>query len=357
MQLPDFTGNSIVVNLAFFAGLVVLIWITGTRLSIYADVISDRTRLGKAFMGLLFLAIATQMSDLGIITSASLANQPQLAINAIFGTVMFQMALLAVIDFALIRGALTFFTPHPVLLLQGVLLIVLLASAIASIALGEIFVFANVGLWSTMLCVGYVITLFLAHRYEGNETWQAENHPSTEELEAVVIAPEDPTTQKRLEDWSTRRLALTFAAFAVVILVAGFIISLIAEALAEQTGLGTSFIGATLLAASTSLPELSVAITAVRLKKYEMAFANIFGSNGIIVVLLFIGDIFYREGPILNEADNSIIYIAAAGIVMTAVYLTGMIERKDRTILRFGIDSAVVLAIYLTSVFVLYQLR
>lgn len=357
MEFLDFTGNPLGLNLAIFAALIALIWFVGTRLSLFADVISDRTNLGKAFMGLLFLSLATQMSDVGTTVSAALANRPQLAINAIFGSVMFQMVLLAIVDFALIKGALTFFTPKPILMLQGVLLIVLLASAVASIALGEVVVFANVGLWTLMLFIGYIITLFLSQHYEGNEKWQAENHPSTEEMEAVVLSPQDPEDQKHLHQWSTRRLALTFAGFAGVILVAGFTISRIADALAEQTGLGTSFVGATLLAASTSLPELSVAITAVRLKKYEMAFANIFGSNGIIMVLLFIGDIFYREGPLLNEADNSIIYMAAATIVMTAVYLTGMIERKDRTILRFGIDSALVFAIYIASLGVLYVMR
>ncbi len=88
-----------------------------------------------------------------------------------------------------------------------------------------------------------------------------------------------------------------------MILLAGMVLARVAEALAEQTGLGTSFIGGTLLAASTSLPELSTTIMAVRLGNYQMAVSNIFGSNSIMIALPFLADIFYREGPMeIDEA-------------------------------------------------------
>lgn len=48
---------------------------------------------------------------------------------------------------------------------------------------------------------------------------------------------------------------------------------------------------------------------------------------------------------------------ATCGIVVTAIYLLGMIEWKDRTIWRMGIDSAAVLVCYLGSLGVLYTLR
>ena len=67
------------------------------------------------------------------------------------------------------------------------------------------------------------------------------------------------------------------------------------SALSEQTGLGASFIGATLLASSTSLPELSTTITAVRIGSYDMAVANIFGSNLIMVALILPADVAYRR--------------------------------------------------------------
>jgi cation:H+ antiporter len=49
-----------------------------------------------------------------------------------------------------------------------------------------------------------------------------------------------------------------------------------AEAIAGQSGLGASFVGVTVLAAATSLPEISTTFAAVRLGAYTMAISNIF---------------------------------------------------------------------------------
>ena len=68
-----------------------------------------------------------------------------------------------------------------------------------------------------------------------------------------------------------------------------------AQTIADQSALGSSFIGVTLLAASTSLPRLSTTIAAVRLGAYTMALSSIFGSNLIMVLVLFPADMFYRQ--------------------------------------------------------------
>jgi cation:H+ antiporter len=111
------------------------------------------------------------------------------------------------------------------------------------------------------------------------------------------------------------------------------------------------------VAISTSLPEVSTTIAAVRFGSYSLAVSNIFGSNAIDITLLFLADMLYRQGPILEAVDRSSMFAAAVGVVVTVVYLIGLIERADRTIWRLGIDSAAVLSMYLGSLVVLYLLR
>ena len=130
-----------------------------------------------------------------------------------------------------------------------------------------------------------------------------------------------------------------------------------AEGLAKQTGLGNSFIGATLLAGSTSLPELSTTIMAVRLHSYTMAISNIFGSNLIMVVLILPADIVYSKGPLLQHADASAAFALICGIVVTAIYVVGLTVRYSGRFFGMGYDSAAVLAIYIASLFGLYALR
>ena len=143
----------------------------------------------------------------------------------------------------------------------------------------------------------------------------------------------------------------------VTILVAGFLLAKTGEALAGQTGLGTSFFGAVLLGLSTSLPEVSTVLAAVRLRRYEMAMADVFGTNIFNVTIIVVVDALHPGEPVLVEAGRFASFGALLAIVLTAIYLIGMIERRDRTVLRMGIDSLIVIACYVGGLLVLYQLR
>ena len=59
----------------------------------------------------------------------------------------------------------------------------------------------------------------------------------------------------------------------------------------------------------------------------------------------------------LQEAGRFAAFSALLALMLTATFLVGMLERRDRTVLRMGIDSAVVLVAYLAGVVVLYGLR
>jgi hypothetical protein len=64
MLLFDFSSLSVSVNFAIFAGACVVVWLAGTRLAEYADAISGRTKLSKAFLGLVLLGVATSLPEI-----------------------------------------------------------------------------------------------------------------------------------------------------------------------------------------------------------------------------------------------------------------------------------------------------
>ena len=336
-------------NLLLFAVAAAAVWVAGSRLSGYTDAIADATGIGKAFLGLVLLAGATSLPELATTLTAAAAGNAALAITNLFGGIAMQTAVLAVADLTLTHGALTWFAPRPVLLLEGNLLIVLLALAVAGIVAGEAVAFLGIGLWPVLLLAGYLLALWSLQRYEGKGVWQPVDPPR---------APEVPRRHaERYSDWSLRRLLLAFAAASAVITAAGAALAMSADAIAAQSGLGASFVGASLLAASTSLPEVSTTLAAVRIGAYAMAISNIFGSNMIMVALLLPADALYREGPILAAADDAALFTVAVGIAVTALYLIGMIERRNYTVLRMGVDSLAVLVLYVGSLIGLYFLR
>ncbi len=81
------------------------------------------------------------------------------------------------------------------------------------------------------------------------------------------------------------------------------------------------------------------------------------GTNLFDLVLIFLVHAFYPGGPVLNEVGRFSLFGALLGIALTTVYLAGVVERRDRGILRMGVDSLAVLITYLSGLVLLYQLR
>lgn len=340
-------------NLAIFTVAAVVVWLAGTRLSRGADAIADRTGLGQAFVGALLLGGTTSLPEIAATVSASLIRNADIAVNNIFGGIAMQVTILAIAD-ALGRRALTGQNRDPGVLLEGTLLILVLNTAAVGIAVGDTRVL-GVGLWSTAVLILVVTGLFLIKRYEAHPRWQ----PSDE----LKRAPDDEQTRRakerraRFRSVSTRALATQMTLASLAVLAGGFAVAKTGERIAEQSGLGASFVGAILIAVATSLPEVSTTIEAVRLGARVMAISNIFGTNLFDAGLLFLADAVYPGAPVLNEVGRFAQVGALLGIACTTIYLAGILERRDKTILRLGVDSLLVLAVYAGGVVLLYTIR
>ena len=76
-----------------------------------------------------------------------------------------------------------------------------------------------------------------------------------------------------------------------------------------------------------------------------LALSDIFGGNAFLPVL-FLPATLLSGKAVLPEAQETDIYLTAVGIVLTAVYVTGLLFRPTRRIAGMGIDSFVVLVLY-----------
>ncbi|REK09121.1 MAG: hypothetical protein DWQ37_19580 [Planctomycetota bacterium] len=345
-------------NLPLWGNAVVLavgstvVWFGGTRLSLGADTIAKRLGYSRALAGALLLGGATSLPEIATTVTASHLGNASLAVNNLFGGVAMQLAVLAVIDFLFVRGALTFFSPQPVLLLGGVLLILQIALALSAIAAGDFAILGHVGVWPLLLVGVYVLSLYFMERFTDRQSWvPSELPPGAEEN-----LSESSAAHEQYASWSSVQLFLLFAGNCALVLVGGWAVSNAADTLSVQTGIGSGFIGATLVAVATSLPELSTTAGAIRLGAYTMAMANIFGTNTLEVALLFASDVAYAAEPVINAVDDSAVLMGSLAIAMTAVYLWGLLERRDQTILRMGVDSAFVLLMYAIGLGVLYAI-
>ena len=107
--------------------------------------------------------------------------------------------------------------------------------------------------------------------------------------------------------------------------------------------------GSTVLAASTALPELSTGLASVKLGDYNLAVSDIFGGNAFLPVLFLVASLLSGTA-VLPRAQSSDIYLAALGVLLTVVYMWGLVFRPSRRILGMGVDSLVVLCLYVLGV-------
>ncbi len=324
-----------------FSFCLIVILFAGTKLARYGDTIAQKTGLSGLWVGLVLLSAITSVPEIATgVSSAALVGSADLALGTLFGSNLFNMAILAFIDtchpFAPILSVVS--TRHILLaigaiLLTGVAAVSILAGdAISGIALGWLGVPSIIIL---LLYLFFIRRMFLLER---------NNQPSP--------APEK---SEQYQDISLRMVWFKFAMAALAVIGAGIWISFIGDDIAQATGWGASFVGSLFLAISTSAPELVVTFAALRLGALDMAVADLLGSNMFNMAIIFLTDIFYTRQAILSSASDVHTITAAAGILMSLLVIIGLrFRQKKKTGRFFSWYSPLLIILYLLGFYMLF---
>jgi cation:H+ antiporter len=142
---------------------------------------------------------------------------------------------------------------------------------------------------------------------------------------------------------------------AIITLFAGWGLVITGEQLTIRWGMSGVLFGGTILALCTALPEISTGIASAKLRDYNMAVSDIFGGNAFLPVLFLMASLISGEA-ILPNLKASDIYLTILGIILTGIYMIGMVIHSKKQILRMGIDSFIVLIVYLIGLIGLFAL-
>jgi cation:H+ antiporter len=145
---------------------------------------------------------------------------------------------------------------------------------------------------------------------------------------------------------------LTAAAFVVA---AGSWLPFIGQSIAETMGWKATFVGTLLIAGATSLPELVVTTSALRIGAVDMAIGNLLGSNLFDILVIGIDDLAYTKGPLLSSIGPAHAITAFAAVIMSGIFIVAMLF-KPETRLRgtIGWVSLSMLVVYLFSSYAVY---
>lgn len=142
-------------------------------------------------------------------------------------------------------------------------------------------------------------------------------------------------------------LFLTFALQAVIVVIAATYLTRFADRLAVQTGLGGGITGLVLLAGATSLPELSIGFSAVKLDAVDLTAGDVLGSSLMNLLILAGIDLISRNpGQVLTRKAAAHALSATVACIMTSIVLLGILLDSTITIWRFGPSSLALFATY-----------
>lgn len=333
--------------LAQFLVSAAVILIAGITLTRCADAIAEHTGLGRMLAGMILLATVTSLPELAVDISAVRMGMANLALGDLMGSSLFNLLILGVLDLMHQSRGRMFSHTTAAHALSGTISICLTALAGLGILLGGRSIdlsFLGVGAAAWGVLIVFVLGVRLV--FYDQKTLTQEAGISLSKVAA-------PVHYRKL---TLRRAVIGFALAAIAIVITGPFLAHSAGRLAELSGLGNTFVGTTLVALSTSLPELITSLAAVRMGAFDLAVGNIFGSNSFNMAMLVPLDAF-QSGALLAQVSATHLATCLAVIFITAIAIISQLYHVERRIRFIEPDAALVVALTLGALVILYFLR
>ncbi len=323
------------------AGTAAVILIASNFLARSADVIAFKTGLGRAFIGVLLLATATSLPELGTGVSAiALVGEPDLAVGDAFGSNIFNLLIIGLLDLYWRNG--------PILSTVSMASVMVGALGIAVIALATIGMLIHsytdaMSGWpispvSAVTLGVFLVAMFLIYKFERRDRNDGDY--------AAAANSSDDEDEEQYADKSLLRYSVVYALAASFVVGAAIWLSITGEKIAEEMGWEASFVGTQFLAFSTSLPELAAAFAAIRIRATELAITGVLGSNLFNMgFILFMDDVALVGSPLWGHGHVAAIHqlTAVVAILMTAVVIVSVITRGRRRPNKFFTGEALLL--------------
>ncbi|MYE54527.1 MAG: sodium:calcium antiporter [Chloroflexi bacterium] len=302
-----------------------------------ADVIALRTGLGRSFIGVVLLATATSLPELGTGVSAiTLVDAPDLAVGDAFGSNLFNLFIIGILDlFWRNTGIPILNSVSLTSVLVGILGVLIISITVVAVYFHEHLPAGSFENWfvspvTIILFIFFLFSMYMIYRFAGTD---------------------EPGAETPTEDYSSEsltRAGMTYAIAALVIIGSAIWLARTGEGIAHAMQWEASFVGTQFLAFSTSLPELAASIAALRINAPELAISNVLGSNLFNMgFILTIDDLALVGKPLWSSVSPIHEATALFAIFMTCVVLLGLVIRTRRRPTRwFTYESVALIALY-----------
>ncbi|MGY1842551.1 sodium:calcium antiporter [Modestobacter sp. SYSU DS0875] len=316
----------------------VVIVVIGVRLTRTADELADRTGLGDAIGGALLLGAVTSLPGNVAVLTGALEGDAGFALANPVGGIALQTVWLAVADLVYRRANLEHAAASLENVMQSVILMAMLSLPVIAYS-------------TPQLTLGWIhpVTLLIPLLYAYGLRLLRRMHDHPMWLPTHTSATEGSHEDDEEEDSgrSTRRLWATLAGLGLIVGVAGWIVGQAGLGVAAGTGLEGGIIGFTLTTAVSSLPELVVLVTAVRMGQLTLGVGNIVGGNVFDMLMVAVADLGYVEGSLYRDAGSTSLVLLGGTMLLIAVLTAGLVMRDRKGI---GFEGLLLPLIYVGTV-------
>ena len=320
-----------------------LIVFCGSRLSQYGDIIAEKTKLGRTWIGVVLMATVTSLPELiTSISSAAVFRVPDIAAGDVLGACMLNLFILAVLDTGQRKPPISSLAHQGQTLTAAFGILLLGVTGISILGGSSVPAVGWIGISSFVCLVLYLVGMRIVFKYERRR--------ANELLEAVA-------EEARYEHLSKSDAYLRFGLNALIIAAAATYLPHVADQIALMTGWGQTFVGTIFVALATTLPEMVVSHAALRIDAVDLAVGNILGSNLFNIAILAIADISYVRGPILRDVAANHAITAVAAMTMTSIVMVALVFRNQKKVLSFSWDSLGIMLTYAATSLLLFFKR
>ncbi|MFL2859378.1 MAG: sodium:calcium antiporter [Pontiellaceae bacterium] len=292
MQNFDYIFNSYQLFLGFIIFAIITI-ITSNYLSKYADILSYKKSIDGGLIGLFLLAIITSLPELSVSIS-SIINQPlsigpNLAVGNMLGSNLFNLLIIGILGLIFTNKFISNSNNknYNKYILQSVLLLITtwLIFQLSNTDVNSSQTLSNSAYFIYFIPILY---LFFIHINKKDKTKNIDN---------------------KLTSNISFSFYIKFILFIMIIILCGIVLTFIAGRMALPLpdgglGLSSNLIGTLFLALATSLPELALAFSCIKIGQISMALGNILGSNLFNLLIIFICSLFLKEEQLLACISN-----------------------------------------------------
>jgi cation:H+ antiporter len=329
----------------------IFIWLAGVTLTKATDTLDTRYNLGDALGGLILLGIASSLPEIAIVYSAARAGHIPVIIGNLIGGITIKTLVLIIFDFVLRkRKPLSYLAGSLLMTLETGFAIILAIIAIFGMMVSEKISLFHISPFTILVIIAWFVGLYIINIERKKQRFNVlaeDADPGRKHHEKRKIENHPFYRNK-----SNLQVICIFILSAIIIFIAGIYVEHTGTTIADRLGINSGIFAATAIAFVAALPEISTGIESIIIGDNQLAISGIMGGNAFMLVIFLLADIVAQK-PILAYSSRGDMVLAILGVLMMLIYAISFIKRPQKRYFGLGIDSIIVIIIYIVGIYVL----